>query len=88
MDKLREELSCAYNSMWTRVQSYNHFLGTSSCSILAKLKFEKSGFWNIDKKRKHLAVQDEDATLALKLHREEFMEAFRPSDEQPTALQQ
>lgn len=34
-------------------------------------------------RREHLAVQDEDAALALRLQREEFMEAFRPSDEQP-----
>lgn len=35
------------------------------------------------RRREHLAVQDEDAALALRLQREEFMEAFRPSDEQP-----
>ncbi|KAL1833062.1 hypothetical protein ACET3Z_002713 [Daucus carota] len=34
-------------------------------------------------RRELLAVQDEDAALAVRLQREEYMEAFRPSDEQP-----
>lgn len=34
------------------------------------------------RRREELPVQDEDAALALRLQREEFMEAFRPSDEQ------
>lgn len=37
----------------------------------------------VRRREQHLAVQDEDAALALRLQREEFMEAFRPSDEQP-----
>ncbi|KAL8110068.1 uncharacterized protein LOC141673339 [Apium graveolens] len=42
----------------------------------------------VRRREQHLAVQDEDAALALRLQREEFMEAFRPSDEQPAAPQQ
>lgn len=55
--------------------------GVRSSGILTRRVNEDAR--NRVRRREHLGVQDEDAALALRLQREEFMEAFRPSDEQP-----